>query len=234
MLLDDLSTKEFEERVDGDTVVILPLGVIEEHGEHLPLSTDSLQCEYVVEEIAKRTNALIAPPIRYGVCNTTRNFPGTVSIGFETLRSLIYDVLSEFARNGIKNVVIVSGHAGSSHLAAVKLAAKDIVDEEDMKVLALSDYEIIYDKGVAGKDEGHSGWIETSRVMAIRPDLIKGEGKKGVNKIPRYMVLRHPEKHWEGVTGDPAKATKEKGEELNEMVIEEMVKMIEDMRRMEV
>lgn len=233
-MLDDLSTKEFEERVDGDTVVILPLGVIEEHGEHLPLSTDSLQCEYVVEEIAKRTNALIAPPIRYGVCNTTRNFPGTVSIGFETLRSLVYDVLSEFARNGLRNVVIVSGHAGSSHLGAIRLAAKDIVDEEDMKVLALSDYEIIYDKGVAGKDEGHSGWIETSRVMAIRPDLIKGEGKKGVNKIPRYMVLRHPEKHWEGVTGDPAKATKEKGEELNEMVIEEMVKMIEDMRRMEV
>jgi creatinine amidohydrolase len=70
--------------------------------------------------------------------------------------------------------------------------------------------------------------------MAIRPDLIKGEGKKGVNKIPRYMVLRHPEKHWEGVTGDPSKATKKKGEELNEMVIDEMVKMIEDMRKMEV
>jgi creatinine amidohydrolase len=234
MLLDDLSTKEFEERVDGDTVVILPLGVIEEHGDHLPLSTDSLQCEYVVEELAKRTGALIAPPIRYGVCNTTRNFPGTVSIGFWTLRSLVYDVLSELARNGIKNVVIVSGHAGSSHLAAVKLASKDVVDEEEMKVLALSDYEIIYDKGIAGKDEGHSGWVETSRVMAIRPDLIKGEGKRGVNKIPRYMVLRHPEKHWEGVTGDPSRATKEKGEELNEMVIEEMVKMIEDMRRMEV
>jgi creatinine amidohydrolase len=234
MLLDDLSTKEFEERVDGDTVVILPLGVIEEHGDHLPLSTDSLQCEHVVEELAKRTGALIAPPVRYGICNTTKNFPGTVSIGFETLRNLVYDILSELARNGIRNVVIVSGHAGSSHLAAVKLAAKDVVDEEDMKVMALSDYEIIYDKGVAGKDEGHSGWIETSRVMAIRPDLIKGKGKKGVNKIPRYMVLRNPEKHWEGVTGDPSKATKEKGDELNEMVIEEMVKMIEDMLRMEV
>jgi creatinine amidohydrolase len=234
MLLDDLSTKEFEQRVDGDTVVILPLGVIEEHGDHLPLSTDSLQCEYIVGEIAKRTGALIAPPIRYGVCSTTRNFPGSISIGFETLRSLIYDILSELARNGIGNVVIVSGHAGSSHLAAIKLAAKDVVDEEDMKVMALSDYEIIYDKGVAGKDEGHSGWIETSRVMAIRPDLIKGEGEKGVNKIPRYMVLRNPEKHWEGVTGDPSKAAKEKGDELNEMVIDEMVKMIEDMLKMEV
>jgi creatinine amidohydrolase len=147
MFLDDLSTKEFENKVNDSLVVILPLGVIEEHGDHLPLSTDSLQCEYVVEEIAKRTNALIAPSIRYGVCNTTKNFPGTISIGFETLRSLIYDVLSELARNGIKNVAIVSGHAGSTHLAAIKLAAKDIVDEEDMKVLALSDYEIISGHG---------------------------------------------------------------------------------------
>ncbi len=234
MLLDDLSTKEFEKQVDGDTVVILPLGVIEEHGNHLPLSTDSLQSEYVVQEVAKRTGALVAPPIRYGVCNTTRNFPGTISIEFDTLRSLIQDVLLEFVRNGIKNIVVVSGHAGSSHLAAIRLAAKEVVDEVDVKVIALSDYEIIYNEGIAGREDGHSGWIETSRIMAIRPDLIKGRGKKGVNKIPHYMVLRHPERHWKGVTGDPTKATKKKGEELNELVIEEMVKLIKRMRKMEV
>lgn len=234
MLLDDLSTKEFEKLVDDDTVVILPLGVIEEHGEHLPLNTDSLQGEYIAEELAKKTGALVAPPIRYGVCNTTKNFPGTISIEFDTLRSLIQDVLFEFARNGIKNIVIVSGHAGSSHLAAVRLAAKEVVDEEKVKMLALSDYEIIYNAGIAEEGEGHSGWIETSRIMAIRPDLIKGKGKKGVNKIPKYMVLRHPEKYWKGVSGDPAKATKKKGDELNELVIGEMVKMVNKMRKMEV
>ncbi len=234
MSLDDLSTKEFEKQVDDDTVVILPLGVIEEHGDHLPLSTDSLQSEHIAEEVAKRTGALVAPPIRYGVCNTTKNFPGTISIEFDTLRCLVQDVLFELARNGIKNIVVVSGHAGSSHMAALRLAAKEVVDEVDVKILVLSDYEIIYEAGLAEKGEGHSGWIETSRVMAIRPDLIRGKGKKGVNKIPKYMVLRHPEKHWKGVSGDPAKATKEKGRKLNELVIEEMVKMINKMRRMEV
>jgi len=234
MLLDDLSTKEFDKQVDDDTVVILPLGVIEEHGGHLPLSTDSLQSEYVADELARKTGALVAPPIRYGVCNTTRNFPGTISIQFDTLRCMIRDVLFEFARNGFKNIVVVSGHAGSSHMVAIKLAAKEVADEKDVKVLALSDYEIIYDEGMAGIGEGHSGWIETSRVMAIRPDLIKGKGKKGVNKIPHYMVLRHPEKYWKGVTGDPTKATKKKGDELNELIIKEMVKMIDKMRKMEV
>ncbi|UCD91824.1 MAG: creatininase family protein [Methanobacteriota archaeon] len=234
MFLDELSSKEFEGEIDDNTVVILPLGVIEEHGSHLPLSTDSLQGEYVAEELARRTNALIAPPIRYGVCNTTRNFPGTITISFETLCSLVYDVLSEFARNGIKNVVVLSGHAGSTHMAALRLAAKDVVDENDIKVMVLSDYEILYGMDLVGPEDGHSGSVETSRIMAIRPDLIKGEGKKGVNRIPKFMVLRHPEKHWEGVTGDPTKATKEKGEELNELVIQEMVKKVNDMREMEV
>ncbi len=234
MLLDDLSSKEFEKHVNDDTVVILPLGVIEEHGDHLPLSTDSLQSEYIAQEMAEKTGALLAPPIRYGVCNTTKNFPGTITLEFDTLRSLIQDILFEFARNGIKNIVIVSGHAGSSHMAAIRLAAKEVVDEEKVKVLALADFEIIYNAGLAEKGEGHSGWIETSRIMAIRPDLIKGKGKKGVNKIPKYMVLRHPEKHWKGVSGDPSKATKKKGDELNELVIKEMVKMVNKMRKMEV
>ncbi|MFQ5884798.1 MAG: creatininase family protein, partial [Thermoplasmata archaeon] len=100
--------------------------------------------------------------------------------------------------------------------------------------LVLSDYEIIYGKGLVGPEDGHSGSVETSRVMAIRPDLIKGKGKKGVNKIPKFTVLRHPEKHWKGVTGDPAKATKKKGEELNELVIREIVNMVKDVREMEV
>lgn len=234
MFLDELSTKEFEKKIDDSTVVILPIGVIEEHGSHLPLSTDSLQGEYTAEEVAKRTNALLAPPIRYGVCNTTKNFPGTVSIRFETLQSVVYDVLSEFGRNGIKNVVVLSGHAGSTHMAALRLAAKDVVDKMEMKVLVLSDYEIIYGKGLVGPEDGHSGSVETSRVMAIRPDLVKGKGKKGVNKIPKFMVLRHPEEYWKGVTGDPTKATKKRGEELNELIVQEMVKMINKMRRMEV
>jgi creatinine amidohydrolase len=234
MLLDELSSKEFEKSLDDGTVVILPIGVIEEHGSHLPLNTDSIQGEYVAEEVAKKTGALVAPPIRYGVCNTTRNFPGTVSIQFETLRSLVRDVISEFGRNGVKNVVVLSGHAGSTHMAALRLAAKDVVDEMDMKVLVLSDYEIIHGKGLIGPDDGHSGSVESSRVLAVRPDLIKGKGKKGVNRIPKFMVLRHPEKYWKGVTGDPAKASRKKGEELNELIIREMVKMVKKMQRMEV
>src|SRR5512144_3402376 len=83
--LDELSTKEAEKAAKDGAVVIFPVGSVEEHGEHLPLCTDSIQPEYIALEVAKKVGCLVAPPFRYGICNATRNFPGTVTIGFDTL-----------------------------------------------------------------------------------------------------------------------------------------------------
>ncbi|MGA2309879.1 MAG: creatininase family protein [Candidatus Bathyarchaeia archaeon] len=77
---DELSMKEAETRAKGGSVVIFHIGSVEEHGDHLPLCTDSLQPEFVALEVAKKTGCLVAPPLRYGVCNSARGFPGTVSI----------------------------------------------------------------------------------------------------------------------------------------------------------
>jgi hypothetical protein len=90
--------KEAEEKAKAKKVVIIPVGSVEEHGDHLPLCTDSLQPEYVALEVAKKTKCLVAPTLRYGVCNSTRNFPGTISIGFESLHKIIRDILEEFIR----------------------------------------------------------------------------------------------------------------------------------------
>ena len=236
MYLDELTMSEFKEKVDENTVVILPIGAIEEHGAHLPLCTDSIQPEYVAERIAEKIDVLIAPPIRYGFCSSTRNFPGTITISFDTLRSLIYDVLSDLTRNGIKNIVVLSGHAGRIHMAALRLAAQRVVNESRAYIMVLSDYDIAYD--LLDKDEsipsddGHSGLIETSRVMAIREDLVRGKGEVGNKRPPKFMALRDPEKYFpSGVMGDPTNASKEKGEEINDFIINELVKLIEDLKK---
>jgi len=235
MYLDELTMSEFKERVNKKTVVILPMGAIEEHGSHLPLCTDSIQPEYVAEKVAEKTGALIAPPIRYGFCSSTRNFPGTISISFDTLRSLVYDVLSEFIRNGIKNIVVLSGHAGRVHMAALRLAAEKVVNEHKANIMVLSDYDIVYDlidkDKTIPQDDGHSGLIETSRILAIREELVKGKGEAGNKRPPKFMVLSDPEKYFpSGVMGDPKNASKKKGKELNEYVIDELVKLIKNMR----
>jgi creatinine amidohydrolase len=236
MNLDELSMLEFKEKVDGDTVVILPIGAVEEHGPHLPLCTDSIQPEYIAEKVAEKTGALISPSIRYGFCSSTKNFPGTITISFDSLRSLVYDLLSEFIRNGIKNIVVLSGHAGRVHMAALRLAAERVVNEYNANIMVLSDYDIAYDLLEKDKtippDDGHSGLIETSRIMAIRGDLVKGKGKAGKTRPPKFMMLKDPEKYFpSGVMGDPTNASKEKGEEINEYIINELVKLIEGMKK---
>ena len=236
MYLDELTMKEFSEKVDENTVVILPIGATEEHGAHLPLNTDSLQPEFVAEKVATATEALIAPPIRYGLCSSTRNFPGTITISFDTLRSLVYDILSELHRNGIKNIVVLSGHAGRVHMAALRQAAETVVREHDVKIMVLSDYDIAYDlidvDMSIPKDDGHSGLIETSRILDIREDLVKGEGEVGSTRPPKFMVLPDPEKYFPtGVMGDPKGASKPKGDQINDYIIKELVKLIKDMRK---
>ena len=73
---DELSMKEAEKAAEEGKVVIIPCGSVEEHGSHLPLCTDSLQAEHVALEVARKAGCLVAPPLRYGVCSSTRNFPG--------------------------------------------------------------------------------------------------------------------------------------------------------------
>jgi len=106
------------------------------------------------------------------------------------------------------------------------------------KIIVLSDYELLYDEkgrkflkriGIPEWD-AHGGAIETSRVMVSRPDLIKCKGKKSLPKIPRYHILRNPEKYFpEGIIGDPSIASKEKGEKITNFVVNEIVRMIKEM-----
>ena len=69
---DELNMPQAEKAAKDGKVVIIPCGSIEEHGTHLPLNTDSLQAEYIALEVAKKTGSLLAPPLRYGLCNSTR------------------------------------------------------------------------------------------------------------------------------------------------------------------
>lgn len=234
MLLDELTSKEFAKKTKENPLVIVPIGAVEEHGPHLPLSTDSIQPEFVAAEVAKRTGAFVAPPIRYGNCSSTKNFPGTISISFDTLRSLACDIMAELARNGFKHIVLLSGHAGSIHMAALRLAAKKIVDKKDVSVMVVSDYEILCRSNKVEEGDDHSGLLETSRVLAIRPELVKPERPKGESRIPQYVVLRNPEKYWEeGVSGDSSEATADKGNEYNDFIIDELCRMINEMRDLE-
>jgi len=237
---DELSMKEAERLAKAGKVVIVPVGSVEEHGDHLPLCTDSLQPEHVALETAKKTGCLVAPTLRYGVCNSTRNFPGTISISFDTLHRITRDILEEFIRNGFTRILVLSGHAGQSHMAALRLAAQEVIwrhESEDAKkkpgIMVCSDYDFAYELKGKHFDErdGHAGTIETSRVMAIRSDLIKGKGRKSFPKTPRFEITADPERYFPtGVIGDPTAASTQKGQMINKYVIAEVARLVEELK----
>ena len=81
-------------------VVIVPFGTVEQHGSHLPLSTDTLQAHSIAVRAASEAGALVAPPVHYGQCSSTRNHPGTITISGDTLRSLAKDIILALAGQG--------------------------------------------------------------------------------------------------------------------------------------
>jgi creatinine amidohydrolase len=238
--LDELSSVEAAQAAKVGTVVVFPVGSVEEHGEHLPLCTDCIQPEYIALQVAKKTGCLVAPPFRYGICNATRNFPGTLTIQFDTLYKVSYDVLSELIRNGFNRIIVLSGHAGNSHMVALRLAAQEIVIKNDIenpmgktRIMVLSDYD--FAEEISSKynipEDGHAGTIETSRIMAIKPELIKTKGKASFTQMPRFEVVAHPEVYFpSGVHGDPTLASAKKGQQINNYIIQRVEELVKKLR----
>ena len=234
---DELSMDEVKKAALENKVVIIPCGSIEEHGKHLPICTDSIQAEFIALEVAKKINCLVAPPLRYGLCNSTKNFPGTISISFDSLRNIMRDILEEFIRNGFNKLFILTGHAGGTHTTALRIAAKEIIIKHSKKknkprIIVCSDYDFAFDANIEGihPEDSHAGTIETSRVMSIRPDLIKGKGIKNFPNIPKFEIISDPEKYFpSGVMGDPTISSNLIGHKINKHIIDKIVKLVKEL-----
>ena len=230
--LDDLTSHDFKRIIQLDPVIFIPIGATEAHGDHLPLSTDSLQPETIATQLAEKIGGLVAPPIRYGCHSSTKNMPGTISIGFETLKNMVYEILTSLAKNGARKIVILSGHAGAIHMAALKLACQDAVEHFGLKLMLLTDYEIakeIADEIEFDTTDGHGGFIETARILAIAPHLVKNNRRKGKFIDKKFRIVKDPETCYpDGIVGDPTKATREIGERINERIIERIEQLIRE------
>jgi creatinine amidohydrolase len=136
-------------------------------------------------------------------------------------------------------LLIITGHAGGSHMTALKLAAKTVVinhkNEDDRpRIMVCSDYDFAFD--LRGKEfddrDSHAGTIETSRVMAIRSDLIKAKGEPSFPNLPRFEITPDPERYFpSGVMGDPTIASSEKGQKINDYVIEHIAKLVKELEQ---
>ncbi len=225
---------EFDDLRGRARSVILPVGSIEEHGPHLPLGTDTFHALEVARRVAEKRPVVIAAPCFYGVCRSTSDHPGTVTISAETLRALMRDLGREFYRQGFRCLALVSGHAGATHMAALVEAAEALLQELPLlrvAVVSLLDLlrEVLGERPslVKTPGDGHAGEIETAVMLASYAHLVQGTAPAEWPAFPKYLLVRNKRRYWPGgVWGNPGAASAAQGEEILEAQAERLARVI--------
>ena len=224
----------FQEWREKNRSVIIPLGSIEEHGPHLPLGTDTFHALEVVRRVARLRPVLVAPSVFYGVCRSTREHTGTITISGETLRALMLDLGREFYRQGLRGLLYLSGHAGGTHMAALVEAGELLLAElPEVKVAVVNILELLREvltgrpELVKTKGDGHAGEIETAVMQAGYPQLVKGSAPAEWPAFPKYILVRDKRRYWPGgVWGDPGAASAAQGEAILEAEAQRLKEVI--------
>ena len=219
MIMEEMTSPEFAAGLQKTRTAILPLGSLEEHGRHLPLMTDTLHMTALARAAAREVDVFVAPAIPYGLCRSTARHPGTVSIGFDTVRVLVRDVGRSLYEQGIRRLIIASGHAGGGHLAAMLEAGDDLMkDCPDLVVAVLTVVDLLKDQVadlLKTPGDNHAGELETAVVMHLAPHLVKGTSPKEFPGFPAPIMVRDKTAFWPGgVWGDPGAADEAEGREL--------------------
>lgn len=232
MIIEDMTMPEFVAGLEKTRTVFIPFGATEEHGPHLPLSTDTLQAVGVGRRLAERRPLFVAPAVSYGVCRSTSRHPGTVSITTATLKALACDIVVSLYGHGLRNFILLTGHAGGTHNAALIDAGESLLERfDDLKIAVLTEYQLAAGEGrglIETAGDSHAGEIETSRMLYSHPELVKGTAQREFPSFPMGILVRNKRKYWPGgVWGDPGKATAEKGGKIEQLVVDALERFVE-------
>src|SRR4030043_1114485 len=198
-ILENITMNEFKKYLNQTKTIVFPFGTIEEHGGHLPLNTDSFIIQEVLKLVARRKKFFLAPVVYYGVCTTTKDHPGTISITPETLRRLSFDLIMEAYKKGLRNFLLISGHGGSLHMSALKETAEILIEKmDDIKIAVFSPYDLLWkelSEIAENPNDSHAGELETSMMLYLSPELVKGRAAEEYPKIPNPFSVKEKEKN---------------------------------------
>lgn len=240
-----------------NTLILLPVGILEEHGPHLPVNTDNVIANDISYLIAERLNPRIQtwvlPTIWAGYHGKhLAQLPGSIKVKQETLFNYIYDICESLCLGGFKKIAIINGHGQNP--AVLEIVCRKIADDYGVNIL------ITYPLSMIGKKEGlgikkspeggaggHACEVETSLVMALRDNLVdiskapEGDICNYKNKFiagdlfPEHEVIKFG--YWStfaiqgtksGVLGEPKYATKENGEKFIQIIVDNYIELLQE------
>jgi creatinine amidohydrolase len=252
---EEFSWPEIRDAVAQNRVALLPVGTIEQHGPHLPLVTDVLTAGEISRVAVERApeQAILLPPVYYSFNEHHMDFPGTIAIQGETVIGYVTDIGVSLARHGFRKILLVNGHG--SNVPFLDIAARNITNRTEA-ICAMVSWWTLIPKSVMSKlreseypgGMAHGCELETSVLLHLRPDLVQFEkAQRDIHFASSeffYWDLERPSpivfQEWfsryskSGTVGDPTKATKTKGEEFVNAVVDRMIGLIGEFRKREI
>lgn len=207
--MDRINWMEFRDIVPSKiTTVLLPTGTLEPHGV-INNGADNTAPFAMAKTIAKRTNALIAPTLSYGITGSMEAYPGAFQITEAAYRPFVKQILEGLAKNGFRNIIILNGHGGGQ-TAVLQSVAAEVATEKRVRTLVINWWSFASDetKEVFGEDGGHAGWNETAFIQAIDPTLVHPEKYTG----PEMTTANPPPGTWSAVPSPSSIGLYQKGQ----------------------
>ena len=189
VFLAELSWDEAEEKIGAGAPLILPVGATEQHGRHLPLAVDVMIPTAMAERAARQMGGLVAPALAYGNRSQPRSgggpqFSGTLNLTAHTFSLIVRDVLADLFRQKVRRIVVLNGHYENVWpvIEGIELALDAIGRDrcDGLRILHIDHWELIkpetllrvFPDGYPGIELEHASVLETSMMLALRPDLV--------------------------------------------------------------
>ncbi|WP_135450404.1 creatininase family protein [Tabrizicola caldifontis] len=249
----ELTAPDFVALDLSHAVAILPIGAIEQHGPHLPMSVDRDLTLAVLARtlplIPSDLTVLALPVQAIGKSTEHLAWPGTLSLSADTLVRVIHDIAASIRRAGILRVMLLNGHGGNR--AVLELACRDLRAELGLVTAHVAWDDLAGAGAIAGEDEArnglHAGDVETSAMLAVHPALVRMDRAEDFGSAHRKWQAAHPDlglgmaplrPGWlmgdlnpKGAVGNAAAATAEKGQRLLDNAARSLARLIADFAR---
>ncbi|MGE4428258.1 MAG: creatininase [Solirubrobacteraceae bacterium] len=244
-LMAEMTWPEIDLAARDGAVALWSVGSLEQHGPHLAVSVDHVLPYEITRLVAEQVHAVIPPPLPFG--NRSRvpsgggpSFPGTTSLRATTLIHVVRDVVGQLAHSGFRAICLVNWHGENVNLLheGIQLA-HEAGELEGVRVMlvervfnAFSDEEMAFlfadaREGFPGWPAEHAAIMETSLMLALRPDLVREDriADDRSERRPFYEVFPTPPEHIasSGVLAEASRASREKGERLTALIVERLV-----------
>lgn len=186
VMMGEMTWPEVAEAFRRDPVVFLPTGTVEQHGPHLPLGVDYLLPQAICADAAREVGGLVAPSVTYGYKSLPRSgggpfFPGSTGLDGATFSAVVRDILREFARHGIRRIVVLDGHFENRFFVneGIELAMREM-SGDDIRIMCLQHWDMltretldrIFPADYPGIELEHAAVLETSLMMHFYPRLV--------------------------------------------------------------